>query len=49
MTEADITSSFNAGLNQYVRSQYGDLIEQGQEESAYKNGIARLISAFSQR
>ena len=49
MTEADISSSFNAGLNQYVRSQYGDLIEQGQEESAYKNGIARLISAFSQR
>ena len=49
MTEADITSSFNAGLTQYVRSQYGDLIEQGQEETAYKNGLARVISAFSQR
>ena len=49
MTSEDVTAAFNYGLNQYVRTQYGDLIQEGQEEAAYKNGIARLISAFSNR
>jgi len=49
MTEEGISSAFNYELQNYVKSQYGDLIDAGQEENAYRNGIASVIAAFSKR
>ena len=49
MTEEGISSAFNYELQNYVKSKYGDLIDAGQEENAYRNGIASVIAAFSKR
>jgi len=49
MTEEGISAAFNYELQNYVKSQYGDLIDAGQEENAYKKGIASVIAAFSKR
>ncbi len=49
MTEEGISSAFNYELQNYVKSQYGDLIDAGQEENAYRKGIASVIAAFSKR
>ena len=47
MTTDNITEAFNYELQNYVRSQFKDLIDTGQEENAYKKGLASVIAAFS--
>jgi hypothetical protein len=47
MTTEGISEAFNYELQNYVRSQFKDLIDTGQEENAYKKGLASVIAAFS--
>jgi hypothetical protein len=47
MTTDNISEAFNYELQNYVRSQFKDLIDTGQEENAYKKGLASVIAAFS--
>lgn len=47
MTTDNISEAFNYELQNYVRSQFKDLIDTGQEENAYKKGLASVIAAFN--
>ena len=49
LADDEIGDAFNYELTNYIKSQYKDLIDAGQEENAYRNGIASVIAAFSKR
>ena len=49
LADDEIGDAFNYELTNYIKTQYKDLIDAGQEENAYRNGIASVIAAFSKR